>query len=114
MKKANSFVVFLVLIPIILVTQCESKEYPADYETTTPTPITDSEGNNEDPFLLQAKDGIIHLVWFSERSGNADIYMKTSKDEKIWSEPIAITRNSHTDTIPEIYSNLVLSPGDNV
>ena len=38
MKKANALVVLLVLIPIILVTQCKSKEYPPDYKTTTPTP----------------------------------------------------------------------------
>ena len=92
MKKANALVVLLVLIPIILVTQCKSKEYPPDYKTTTPILITDIEGNNEDPFLLRAKDGTIYLVWFSERSGNADIYMKTSKDGKIWSEHTVIIK----------------------
>ncbi len=92
MKKANALVVLLVLIPNILVTQCKSKEYPPDYKTTTPILITDIEGNNEDPFLLRAKDGTIYLVWFSERSGNADIYMKTSKDGKIWSEHTVIIK----------------------
>jgi hypothetical protein len=79
MKKSNAFVVLLVLIPIILVTQCKSKEYAPDYKTTTPILITDIEGNNEDPFLLRAKDGTLYLVWFSERSGNADIYMRPPK-----------------------------------
>lgn len=82
----------LALIPIILVTQCKSKEYPPDYKATTPTLITDVEGNNEDPFLLRAKDGTIYLVWLSERSGNAGIYMKTSKDGETWSEHTVIVK----------------------
>jgi len=92
MKKANAFVVLLVLISIILVMQCKGKEYPSDYKTTSAILITDVDGNNEDPFLLRANDGTIYLVWFSERSGNADIYMKTSKDGKTWSECTVVIR----------------------
>ena len=92
MKKANAFVVLLVVIPIILVMQCKAKEYPPDYKTTCPILVTDVEGNNEDPFLLRAHDGTIYLVWFSERGGNADIYMKTSKDGKRWSEHTVIIK----------------------
>jgi hypothetical protein len=62
MKKAKVLVVLLVLIPIILVAQFKSKEYPSDYKTTTPILVTDVEGNNEDPFLMRAKDGTIYLV----------------------------------------------------
>ena len=92
MNKANALGVLLLLIPLIVGMQCRSKEDPPDYATTDPILITDIEGNNEDPFLLRAKDGILYLVWFSERSGNADIYMKTSKDGKTWSEDTVIVQ----------------------
>ena len=101
MKRVTASIAGPVLFLLITGTQCRQKGYPADYRTTAPILVTDSEGNNEDPFLLRAKGGTIHLVWLSERSGNADIYMTTSEDGTKWSEPIAITKNDHTDTIPE-------------
>ena len=63
MKKVNALVILLVPLSIILVTQCRGKEYPSDYQTTATILITDIEGNNEDPFLLRAKDGTIYLVF---------------------------------------------------
>lgn len=92
MKNAKVLVVLLILIPVILAAQCKSREYPSDYKATTPILVTDVEGNNEDPFLMRAIDGTIYLVWFSERGGNADIYLKTSKDGKIWSKHTVIIK----------------------
>ena len=53
------------------------------------------------------------MVWSNHRpdradylSKSADIYYATSPDGKKWSDPVAITKNNHTDTIPEVYANL--------
>ncbi len=78
-----------------------------------PIQVTKHKNHDDLPNIAQKPDGTFLVVWTNyvpEKadylSKTADIYYATSEDGKIWSEPIAITKNSYTDTIPEIFSNL--------
>ena len=57
--------------------------------------MTAGAGKNEDPCLLRARDGTIYLAWFSDRSGNPDIYLISSKNAETWSEPVAIIQGGN-------------------
>ncbi|MHC5037412.1 MAG: hypothetical protein ACYTHM_08875 [Planctomycetota bacterium] len=77
-----------------------------------PHPMTFGEGNNEDPSVLQAKDGSVYVAWFSSRGGHPDIWVKRSagKLEKAtdpkapdairWEEPIRVTEDTDGDFYP--------------
>ena len=60
-------------------------------------PLTTHPGKDEDPSLLRSRDGRYVLAWFSDRSGNADIWLKTSPDGRAWGEPVQVTRDPALD-----------------
>jgi hypothetical protein len=64
--------------------------------------ITDP-GSDYDPAIMQAGDGIIWVVWHSYRSGNADIWYKTSTDGGVtWPDAIQLTTDPNGDYSPAI------------
>ena len=55
-------------------------------------------GQDEDPSLLRAADGRLHVAWYSNRNGpdEKEIFLSSSTDGETWVEPIQITRaNGH-------------------
>ena len=65
------------------------------------------------PQIAQRPDGTFILVWTRYKPGKddylsktAEIYYALSTDGTTWSDPMAITHNDYTDSIPEVYSNM--------
>lgn len=49
--------------------------------------LTHDDANDEDGAFALADDGTIYFAWISDRSGNTDVWMKSSKDGISWSDP---------------------------
>ncbi len=49
--------------------------------------LTFSDANDEDGAFAVADDGTVHFVWISDRAGNTDVWIKSSKDGIKWGEP---------------------------
>jgi hypothetical protein len=60
-------------------------------------PLTTHPGKDEDPSLIRSLDGRYVLAWFSDRSGNADIWLNMSPDGRTWGEPVQVTRDPALD-----------------
>ena len=78
-----------------------------------PIQVTSHHFHDDLPNITQKPDGTLIIVWTRYKPGRADylsetadIYYATSRDGTAWSDPMAITRNDYTDSIPEIYSNM--------
>ena len=77
---------------------------PFDGVTATPATLLSIGGptKDEDPSVLLAADGTLYVAWFSDRSGNPDIYLTSSKDRVTWSAPLRITTGPHGDFYPNL------------
>ena len=80
--------------------------------TAPPTPWAASDARllsagsptkDEDPSVLLARDGTVYVAWFSDRGGNPDIYISSTKDGYTWTTPVRVT----TDAGGDFYPNLV-------
>ncbi len=59
------------------------------------------------PALTQTSDGVIWLVWASDRTGNYDLYYKTSADlGASWSNDVQLTSGSEIDSNPQILQTI--------
>ncbi len=66
---------------------------------------TDSPTKDEDPSVILARDGKLYVAWFSDRGGNADIYIASTQDGAEWSAPVRVTTNSGGDFAPSLYQD---------
>ena len=68
-----------------------------------PIQITTSSADDVGPSLTQAADGTLWMAWTSSRSGNNDVWYKTSGDVgSTWSDATAITTHSGLDTSSDV------------
>jgi len=84
----------------------DSPYSPAWRLTITNEPVvqvTDDYGNDYHPAIARTDDGKLWVVWYSERSGNSDIWYKTSSDGgATWSQASQITTYTGADYDPAI------------
>ena len=67
------------------------------------TQLTTHSSSNYSPAIAQAADGTLWVVWYSYRSGNADIWYRTSDDNGVtWSADTQLTTDSGSDYDPTI------------
>ena len=59
--------------------------------------LTHSEANDEDGAFALADDGTIYFAWISDRAGNTDVWMKSSKDGINWSDSRPVVETSVDD-----------------
>ena len=62
----------------------------------------ESPGRDEDPHVLAARDGSVFAIWFSDRTGGVDIYLRHSLDGAAWDDPVAVTTGAATDYYPTL------------
>jgi len=69
---------------------------------TNATQLTNSPGkNNRAPALLQTSDGTIWVFWVSDRTGNDEIFYKTTSNYGVsWSTDMQVTNNVTRDASP--------------
>jgi len=65
-------------------------------------PLATSAGKDEDPTLIRAADGTFHLMWYSDRDGRDDLYLKSSKDGRTWSADRNVTADDAHDFYPSL------------
>jgi hypothetical protein len=65
---------------------------------------TASPAADEDPSVLRDADGWLRVAWFSERSGNADVYI-TRWDGERWADPARVTSHADADFAPNLYQD---------
>ena len=62
---------------------------------------------DEHPSAMQARDETIWVVWASERTGNKEIFYKTSSDNgTTWSDAFQLTNNASKDAWPSIAQDI--------
>jgi hypothetical protein len=66
---------------------------------------SDSPGRDEDPFVLRARDGFVYVAWFSERTGNGDVYLRRTRDGSAWSEAIRVSSTLERDLYPSLWED---------
>jgi len=70
---------------------------------STPKQLTTNPARDINPYLAQLKDGSIWVVWSSNRTGNLDIFYKSSVDKGAnWSTETQLTTSTHNDKVPSI------------
>lgn len=70
---------------------------------SAPSQITMDAESDYDPAITQTNDGKIWVIWYSHRSGNADIWYKTSVDGGTnWSADYQLTTDGDWDQTPAI------------
>ncbi len=60
--------------------------------------------NDEDPCVVRAADGRMLIAYFSERGGNADLYVKETSDGLSWSES-RVTTSPDGDFYPHLHQD---------
>jgi len=62
---------------------------------------------DQSPSVIQTQNGTIWVVWYSVRTGNNEIFYKTSPDHgENWSDPIQLTNSSYSDANPSVSQNV--------
>ena len=70
---------------------------------SAPIQITTNTSSDYAPSITQAADGTLWVLWYSYRSGNADIWYKTSSDGgATWSAATQLTTDTGSDYEPAI------------
>lgn len=62
--------------------------------------FSNSAGGDEDPNLLPRADGSLVLAWFSQRTGNGDIYYRRTTDGITWDAPVQVSSGTSIDVYP--------------
>ncbi|HEX6749503.1 MAG TPA: sialidase family protein [Longimicrobium sp.] len=75
----------------------------AQFQPTEPRLLsTGSPTKDEDPSVVRARDGRMVVAWFSDRGGNADIYVASTRDGTTWSAPARVTTSPDGDFNPSL------------
>jgi len=67
-----------------------------------PIRITTNSAWDYDPAIMVAGDGTFWIVWYSERSGNRDLWYKTSANGATWSAATRLTTDAGADQNPSV------------
>lgn len=100
--------VFAALFVFLAVSSCKAHPTQATdpFEGATATPAKllsgESPAGDEDPSVLQLANGSTLVAWFSNRGGNADIYLTSSTDRVTWTPARRITTSTHGDFYPNL------------
>lgn len=101
------------LLPLLLLAACGGDDSvtppprppstPPRYAPTSATLLsTGNPTKDEDPSVLLANDGSIVVAWFSDRTGNGDIYIARCTEDTTWSAPVRVTTSGDGDFYPNI------------
>ena len=76
------------------------------FEPTDPVLLSaGSPTKDEDPSVVLARDGKLVVAWFSDRSGNGEIYITSTSNGVDWTSPVQVTTNSGGDFNPNLFQD---------
>lgn len=102
---------FVALIVVLAVAGCKKQPAapPDEPDPITGTPPTllsvGSPTKDEDPTVLLARDGRLHVAWFSDRTGNAEIYHASSADGTTWTAANRVVTSQWGDFYPNLFQD---------
>ena len=96
-----------VLVSLLLSAGCTGEPTEQDSDdrfrpTAAATLSTGSPGKDEDPSVLRARDGTLHVAWFSDRTASGDIYITRVERGTEWLPPIRVTTDPGGDFNPNL------------
>jgi len=65
--------------------------------------LTFSDANDEDGAFAIADDGTVYFAWISDRAGNTDVWMKSSRDGVNWNDPWPVVQTP----VDDLMNNMV-------
>ena len=103
---AKRISLFVCLAAVASCDACRDAIEPEDVRGFEPSEAhllsTGSPTKDEDPTVLRARDGRMFVAWFSDRGGNPDIYLTSTRDGRTWDAPIRITSDPGGDFYPSL------------
>jgi hypothetical protein len=72
----------------------------ADETLSAPVRISADAAHEEDPTIVAARDGTFRVVWWAKRDGQIDLYGRTSRDGRTWTDEVRITNDPDDDLYP--------------
>jgi len=99
---------FLTVVGLVLLAAaCKDAHAPVPpFALSEPTLLSvSSPTKDEDPSVLLARDGTIFVAWFSDRGGNPDIYITSTKNGHDWTAAVRVTTNTGGDFYPNLYQD---------
>lgn len=73
------------------------------FEPGEPITLTrDNRGEDQDPSVLRAADGVMVVAYFARSSYDAELYLTTTRNGISWSERVEITRSDWDDFSPHL------------
>jgi hypothetical protein len=93
------------LLPLLA--SCRETHSPVPtFAPTEPTLLSvGSPTKDEDPSVLLARDGTVFVAWFSDRGGNPDIYITSTKNGREWTPAVRVTTNAGGEFNPSLYQD---------
>jgi hypothetical protein len=94
----------LLVIAATVVAACgESTPPDGEFRPTEPRLLSAlSPAKDEDPSVLRAADGTLLVAWFSERSGNPDLWITSTRNGADWTDPVRVTTAPGGDFNPHL------------
>lgn len=71
-------------------------------ELAGPAPVSQQPGDNEDPTLIMGQDRQFYVVWSAKRGRAANLFMRMSRDGKIWSDERRIPDGAGENFYPSL------------
>ncbi|MGE0440585.1 MAG: hypothetical protein AB7L66_10400 [Gemmatimonadales bacterium] len=97
------------LLVAAVLTGCKKPLVGPDPEQGTGSPpallTVNSPTKDEDPSLLLGQDGRVYAAWFSDRTGNAEIYIASTADGATWTAPTPIVTSQWGDFYPNLFQD---------
>jgi len=98
------------LVGVVLVAGCgedpsQSQTGPVFAPTDARLLSTGSPTKDEDPSVIRARDGTLFVAWFSDRGGNPDIYVTSTRNGSDWSSPARVTTSVDGDFNPSLHQD---------
>jgi hypothetical protein len=91
-------------VVLVALGACDGASEPdGAIQPTDPTLLSrGSPTKDEDPSVLRAADGTLFVAWFSDRGGNPDIYLTSTRDGADWEDPVRVTTHPGGDFNPHL------------
>lgn len=71
-------------------------------EDSAPLRLSPNPDHDEDPALVRTADGTFHVVWSAKQEGKVDLFVRSSRDGRTWSDAARITTTPDADFYPAL------------
>lgn len=97
----------VIALSLALVVSCRDSQSPVrPFLPGEPTLLSvGSPTKDEDPSIVLARDGTIFVAFFSDRGGNPDIYVTSTKNGRDWTPAVRVTTHAGGEFNPSLYQD---------